>query len=438
MLSWLSEETKRWVDRGIITPDQAEQITSLYPATSKSRLIPVLLLLGAILLGTGVILFFAANWQAIPPWGKISLVLAPLILFHLAALLTHKNYPHLSSTLTLLGCLMFGAGIWLIAQVFHVDVHFPNGMLFWLLGVLPVAFILREELTLGLSALLLAFWVLAAQSAALLVIFLALMLFGGIFYLTYTLRSSFALVVTLISGAIFVNTTIYLLLADNYRFAEAASLIPFILLLLGSAYFYLSKHQVNEGLVNFPYIYRFLAVVLTGGALFFMSLDFFARDFIQLRQSGAGYILFWILYIAVALLGSYTISRLTTDIKVAIKENYAWLAVDALIFIMLLVPIPEMVLLIGLNLLMFIWALLLIISAYQTQDSLFFVLGMIAFNLYILLEYFNFFWKSLPKSLFFMAGGVVLVLCGALLERQRQKAVQAWREEGGTTREEEL
>ncbi|MEG3071431.1 MAG: hypothetical protein RQM92_11940 [Candidatus Syntrophopropionicum ammoniitolerans] len=122
----------------------------------------------------------------------------------------------------------------------------------------------------------------------------------------------------------------------------------------------------------------------------------------------------------------------------AIKENYAWLAVDALIFIMLLVPIPEMVLLIGLNLLMFIWALLLIISAYQTQDSLFFVLGMIAFNLYILLEYFNFFWKSLPKSLFFMAGGVVLVLCGALLERQRQKAVQAWREEGGTTREEEL
>ncbi|MEG3071432.1 MAG: hypothetical protein RQM92_11945 [Candidatus Syntrophopropionicum ammoniitolerans] len=152
-----------------------------------------------------------------------------------------------------------------------------------------MAFILREELTLGLSALLLAFWVLAAQSAALLVIFLALMLFGGIFYLTYTLRSSFALVVTLISGAIFVNTTIYLLLADNYRFAEAASLIPFILLLLGSAYFYLSKHQVNEGLVNFPYIYRFLAVVLTGGSLFFMSLDFFARDFIQLRQSGRLY-----------------------------------------------------------------------------------------------------------------------------------------------------
>ncbi|MDD2553663.1 MAG: DUF2157 domain-containing protein [Desulfotomaculaceae bacterium] len=437
-LSWLLRETKRWVSRGIITADQAEQITGLYSAENKNRLVSVLLLLGAILLGTGIILFFAANWQFIPIWGKIILVIVTLITFHLTALLTYENYPRLSQTLTLLGCIMFGAGIWLIAQIFHINAHFPNGILFWLLGVLPVAFILKEELTLGLSALLLASWVLAEQSSSLPIIFIAMMLLGGVFYLTYTLRSSFALVVTLISVAIFVNTEIYLILADNYRFVFAGSLIPFVLLLIGSAYVYMSKHPVNVHTRNFPLIYKFLGVTLTGAALLFMSLEFFADDFVKLRQNGAGYIMFWVLYIAVAFLGAYIISKRSTDIKEVIKENYTLLAVDALIFIILLVPFKEITLMIGLNLFMFIWALLVIISAYQAQSRLFFILGMIAFNLYILLEYFNFFWQNLPKSLFFIAGGIVLVLSGALMERQRRKAMLAWQKEGGSSFEEEI
>ena len=187
-LSWLIKETKRWVSSGIITDDQADQIIGLYPAENKNRLISVLLLLGAVLLGTGIILFFASNWQYIPKWGKISLVIIPLVLFHLSAQLTCENYPRLSQALSLLGCIMFGSGIWLIAQIFHINAHFPNGILFWMLGVLPVAFILREELPLGLSTLLLAIWVLAEQSSSLLIIFIAMMLFGGVFYLTYTLR----------------------------------------------------------------------------------------------------------------------------------------------------------------------------------------------------------------------------------------------------------
>lgn len=437
-LSWLLRETKKWVSSGIITVDQADQITALYPAENKNRLISVLLLLGAILLGTGIILFFAANWRLIPAWGKISLVIVPLILFHLAAHLTSANYPRLSQALTLLGCVMFGSGIWLVAQIFHISAHFPNGMLFWLLGVLPVAFFLKEELPLGLSALLLASWTLSEQSSSLLIMFVAMMLFAGVFYLTYTLRSSFALVVTLISVAVFVNTEIYQILADNYQFTAAGSLIPFVLLLVGSSYVYMSKHPVNGDNKDFPFIYKFFGVTLVGVSLFIMSLEFFADDFIKLRQSGAGYFLFWALYIAVAFLGAYAISRHSVNIKEIIRENYPWLAVDALVFFILLVPFKALTLMIILNLFMFIWALLVIISAYQTQSGLYFILGMIAFNVYVLEEYFNFFWESLDKSLFFIAGGIVLVLSGALMERQRRKAVLAWQQEGGDSHEEEL
>lgn len=437
-IAWLIKETKIWVSSGIISNDQAEQIIGLYPVENKNKLISILLLLGAILLGTGIILFFASNWQLIPKWGKISLVIIPLVLFHLSSQLTYRDYPRLSQALSLLGCIMFGSGIWLIAQIFHINAHFPNGILFWLLGVLPVAFILREELPLGLSALLLASWVLAEQSSSLLIIFIAMMLFGGVFYLTYTLRSSFALVISLISLIIFINTEIYLLLTDNYRFDAAGSLIPFVLLLIGSSYVYMSKHHVNEKIKNFPFIYKFFGVVITGAALFIMSLEFFAHDFIEMRHSGAGFVLFWVLYIAVAFLGAYAVSRRSSNLKEIVKENYAWLAVDALVFIILLAPFNELTLMIILNLFMFIWALSVIISAYQTQSNLYFILGMVAFNLYVFEEYFNFFWKTLPKSLFFIAGGIVLVVSGALMERQRRKALLAWQKEGVTSFEEEL
>lgn len=437
-LSWLVKETKKWVSGGIITVDQADQIIGLYPAENRNRLVPVLLLLGAVLLGTGIILFFASNWQYTPKWLKVSIVIVPMVLFHLSAQLTCENYPRLSQALTLLGCIMFGSGIWLIAQIFHISAHFPNGLLFWLLGVLPVAFILREELPLGLCAVLLAMWVMAEQSTALLVIFTAMVLFAGVFYLAYTLRSSFALVFSLISVTMFAIFEIDLILFNNYRFNEAGSLVPLIMLLAGSSLVYMSRHPVNETIRNFPMIYKLLGVLLTGLSLFLMSMEFFAADFIKLRHSGAGYVLFWVLYVFVAFLGAYAISRRSTDIKEVLKDNYPWLAVDALIFIILLAPFNELTLMIILNLFMFVWALLIIISAYQAQSSLYFILGMAAFNLYILEEYFNFFWKSLPKSMFFIAGGIVLVVSGALMERQRRKAVLSWQKEGVTSVEEEL
>lgn len=428
-LSWLLKETKVWVNSGIISGDQADRIIGLYPAENKNRLISALLLLGAILLGAGMIMFFASNWQYIPKWGKIVLVLIPLMLFYFSSALTYNNYPRVSRTLLLLGCIMFGSGIWLVAQIFHVNAHFPNGILFWLLGVLPVAFFLKEELPLGLCALLLASWVLAEQSSSLFIIFVAMMLFGALFYLTYHLRSSFALVIGLISAAIFISTELSLLLNDNYRFDNAAYLIPFILMLIGSSIFYISELPVNYNIEYFPFIYKLIGIVTAGISLLFMSFAFFPPHFIELRHSGAGFVLFWVLYIAVAVLGAYAMSRYSRDFKIIIKENFAWLAIDALAFIMLLVPLSETTLLLALNIFIFIWALAVIISGYQTQSNMHFTLGLIAFNLYIIAEYFNLFWKMLPKSLFFIAGGLVLMAGGALMEWQRRKVVHSWQKE---------
>ncbi len=35
--------------------------------------------------------------------------------------------------------MFYGAGIWLVAQIYNIDEHYPNGFLFWALGALAMA-----------------------------------------------------------------------------------------------------------------------------------------------------------------------------------------------------------------------------------------------------------------------------------------------------------
>jgi uncharacterized membrane protein len=56
------------------------------------------------------------------------------------------------------GCLFYGAGIWLVAQIFHLSAHYPDGVWWWAVGVLPFALTLDTILLHLLLAFLLALW----------------------------------------------------------------------------------------------------------------------------------------------------------------------------------------------------------------------------------------------------------------------------------------
>ena len=55
-------------------------------------------------------------------------------------------------------CLMFGAGIWRVAQVFQINAHWPDGIWWWALGTLPVALCLDTLVVHCLLVGLLAVW----------------------------------------------------------------------------------------------------------------------------------------------------------------------------------------------------------------------------------------------------------------------------------------
>ena len=164
-LAKLPREVQRWQAQGLITFDQGHAILNGYHfpeavPDSRNRLVTVLVILGAVLLGLGVILFFAANWQAFPKGFKLGLMLVgvPAIYGIGYWLRYHRNYQRVGTAIILLGAISFGAAVHLVAQTYNIPVNSPNLVLYWFLGVLPLAYLIRSEsitvlaLALGLAA----------------------------------------------------------------------------------------------------------------------------------------------------------------------------------------------------------------------------------------------------------------------------------------------
>jgi uncharacterized membrane protein len=169
--SWLAGEVAQWQKEGLIRDDQARLILARYglaaAGTAASlghrRIAQALALLGAILVGAGVILVVGANWESVPRLLRLLLLMALIALFYASGfVLAHsrRSHPAIGRALILLGSLIWGASIFLVAQSYHVGAEGGerSAILLWFLGVLPIVYILRSPEHAALAVILLWFW----------------------------------------------------------------------------------------------------------------------------------------------------------------------------------------------------------------------------------------------------------------------------------------
>ncbi|MFL6559629.1 MAG: DUF2157 domain-containing protein, partial [Bacillus sp. (in: firmicutes)] len=95
----------------------------------------------------------ASNWDEIGRNVKFLVIIALFVACNFAGFKMEKNFPKTSRSLYYLGCLVFGAGIFLVEQMFHLGTNSQNAFLWWSLGILPLAWILRDKWILLASSL---------------------------------------------------------------------------------------------------------------------------------------------------------------------------------------------------------------------------------------------------------------------------------------------
>ncbi len=156
----LKQEIRLWVEKRLISTEQAVSLCQLYGMNyhehNRGYAYSVLLILGYLFIGLAVITLLSANWEDISRELRMGGLLLTTLIVNLAALLSYqRRQTNAAVGLFFLGSLLYGASIMLIAQIYHLGEHFPDGILWWALGVLPLAVLLQSAslmlLTIGLS-----------------------------------------------------------------------------------------------------------------------------------------------------------------------------------------------------------------------------------------------------------------------------------------------
>jgi uncharacterized membrane protein len=161
----LSRESEAWVADGIVTAEQAAAIRSRYGDVREERrgsATTALAVIGAIAVGFGVIGFVAANWEEMSHGVRLALLTAVVAGSYAAGFHLRDrtgSRPRVGEALYLLGVLLFGASLFLVGQMYHVEAHDPFALLLWAGGAIATAVVVRSRAIAATAVLIFTAWV---------------------------------------------------------------------------------------------------------------------------------------------------------------------------------------------------------------------------------------------------------------------------------------
>jgi uncharacterized membrane protein len=432
-LKRLQAELPGWVARGWLSPENSRAILDEVAARAASPagfLASALGVLGAVLLGAGVITFFAANWGLIPKAAKLALLFGALWAAHAAAgwMLARDRASRIGQALLLLGVMLFGANIMLIAQIYHIDAHYPDGVLTWALGALLAGWLLHSQPAMTAALALAALW--TAME-------------GFDFertlhwpYLLFLLAALPAVVLRRWPAALQVALAGLLLwsaqaLTSVHRWGAFAlpSLVQLYFLLYLALFLGALLLERREALAwTAPPLRRYAGFAALG-ALFLLTFPQMAegggwRRAVAGEAAPAAWAALTVGAMALAAGLAARASRRAAEEAAGRRMRWGWAilaAVSALMLLNLFAPGLRGAVAILYNLVFFAGLVWVIAVASERGDRDTVNMAFAFFAVGLVVRYLDTFWTLMGRSYFFMGGGLLLLAGGYLLERQRRR-----------------
>jgi len=187
-------------------------------------------------------------------------------------------------------------------------------------------------------------------------------------------------------------------------------------------------HYLSEKLKSVARVYRLAGIKIAMVSLFFLTFrffsghyenyGFFSKSLETSEQFTFGLILFSVIALLLAVIGLFfNPSKSSTNIL----ENSLALGLASVALVFFFFPATTNIYVLLFNLILAGLVFTLLFVGYQREDMQIVNTGMFWLSALILVRYFDFFWDLLPRSLFFMVGGLILVLGGIALEKKRRQ-----------------
>lgn len=405
---WIVKEGKTWVDEGIITEEQYNKIVAKYPADTK-RGIGLIPIFASILIGLGILSFIASNWDGISPAFRLILLLVIMFAFYTTGhSQLSKGNNNLGKAFIALGITSFGASLILLGQTFHFVSYDARTFAIWSLPAIVYLLTLRGRLFFFLSFAILTGGQLYAISEFSSFSYLILVLFGAALgwyaykekdrKIPWFYAAGLTLHLFLFSTQLEENWLWFLILVLSlYAAADVAKdkfAAPLRFFASGSAFFvslflyFLLTNEASERHYPEPLWYAIAFV-------FFMGISLYLK-----KQKGtlqAGY-KNWLLFVPWFYL-SYAVGEFTAGIIYLIAA--------------------------------FLFSGIVLSEGYQKEKRPQINLGIALFLLVTFIAYINLAWSFMPKSLFFLIGGVLLFALYFFLQKKKKDVL----EEGGASNE---
>ncbi len=149
-----------WQSRGLLDTETAERLAYDVEQQRPERSFQtILILLAVICLGFGAITFVAANWDDISRFTRLLIIFGAMwAAWGSSAVFHARNHTTAAQIFVLLACILFGAGIMLLAQLYHIQGEPRDAVWLWSIGTLVGASLTRSSPALSLAIVLLNIW----------------------------------------------------------------------------------------------------------------------------------------------------------------------------------------------------------------------------------------------------------------------------------------
>lgn len=443
----LRQEADRWRSEGWIESDFYDRLAERYrfagiETEASGTFITALIGLGGILIGLGILSFVAANWQYWSKVARIAILLVGFLVVNIGGfhLWQQANSRRLGQSLLLLGAIILGADMALLAQLFQISGDTFILFMGWSVGVVLMAYALGLT-SLGVMAIALmgcGYWGAAAAGldgraiaplwAKSLYEYMPIFSVALFLPLAYRCRSPLIFLLGAIAwlSSFQVAATAYTFAGgsgvDRPAVVLGCSLPPLLLWAAGRIQAHFPSLAYRKRVAQLS---QRLGVFSGGLTCFVLSLDYFIPEVLRLRVSNSNFVDSWpldrLLFLGLAIglwiwLGRLAWPWTSNDrlmlllglciaglLTVASKSS--WLPVPALFFVLLAIIM-----------------LICIQTSLQTADRGAFYFGWLLL-LTRILTWFTFTQTDLMlKSLLFILSGVATVTLGWWFERRLRQA----------------